>query len=82
VIAAGKAMVYRAIAQTPAQCAKPKSERFAFFQWRSQLSQHPLTGERFAFFGRRALQLLGWYAILVESSGLSVARRSTKTNYN
>jgi len=27
---------------------------------------------------RRALQLLGWYAILVESSGLSVARRSTK----
>jgi hypothetical protein len=25
VIAAGKAMVYRAIAQTPAQCAKPKT---------------------------------------------------------
>jgi len=30
----------------------------------------------------RALQLFGWYAILVESSGLSVARRSTKTNQN
>lgn len=31
---------------------------------------------------RRALQLLGWYARLVESSGLSVARRLTKTNQN
>ena len=31
---------------------------------------------------RRALQLLGWYAILLESSGLSVARRLTKTNQN
>ena len=46
------------------------------------VSQRSFRGERFAFFDRRALQLLGWYAILVESSGLSVARRSTKTNYN
>jgi len=30
----------------------------------------------------RTSNCLRWYAILVESSGLSVARRSTKTNQN
>jgi hypothetical protein len=111
-IAVVKAMVYRAIAQNPAQCVRPKTVIKARFSRRSKtqtlylllihrlavfrtippnmaatfgaatLSQRSLICERLAFFPRRALQLLGWYAILVESSGLSVARRSTKTNQN